>query len=128
MVVPVHDRLQGLPTTATMMYGHVETPEHIAQHLEVVRGIQVDACCPFGDLHATIKARVTQCLHHLYPCADVKCLQCLCIRVLVAAPALWVQDRTGGFTEFVPLSFVAKEAPMFKVKTSRCLALRRVCC
>ena len=52
----------GIPTTATVMYGHVETNEHIARHLALVRDIQ---------------------------------------------------RRTGGFTEFVPLSFVHTEAPMF---------------
>ena len=52
----------GIPTTATVMYGHVETNEHIARHLALV---------------------------------------------------LDIQRRTGGFTEFVPLSFVHTEAPMF---------------
>ena len=52
----------GIPTTATVMYGHVETNEHIVRHLALVRDIQ---------------------------------------------------RRTGGFTEFVPLSFVHTEAPMF---------------
>ncbi|MDO8749824.1 MAG: 5-amino-6-(D-ribitylamino)uracil--L-tyrosine 4-hydroxyphenyl transferase CofH [Dehalococcoidia bacterium] len=52
----------GIPTTSTIMYGHVETPEQIARHLALIRDIQ---------------------------------------------------KRTGGFTEFVPLSFVHTEAPMF---------------
>lgn len=30
----------GLPTTATMMYGHVETAQEIAQHLHLIREIQ----------------------------------------------------------------------------------------
>ena len=51
-----------IPTTSTIMYGHVETTEHKAKHLELIRSIQ---------------------------------------------------KRTGGFTEFVPLSFVHKEAPMY---------------
>ena len=51
----------GLPTTSTMMYGHVETDEQRIAHLEQLRAIQ---------------------------------------------------SRTGGFTEFVPLSFVHEEAPM----------------
>jgi hypothetical protein len=55
---------QGLRSTATMMYGHVEEAWHVARHLAIVRAIQQD---------------------------------------------------TGGFTEFVPLSFVAREAPMYKV-------------
>ncbi|MGD0673901.1 MAG: 5-amino-6-(D-ribitylamino)uracil--L-tyrosine 4-hydroxyphenyl transferase CofH [Polyangiaceae bacterium] len=51
----------GLPTTSTIMYGHVETDRERIQHLDLLRSIQ---------------------------------------------------RRTGGFTEFVPLSFVHEEAPM----------------
>jgi len=53
----------GIPTTSTIMYGHVETALDRARHLELLRGIQKD---------------------------------------------------TGGITEFVPLSFIAAEAPMVK--------------
>lgn len=53
----------GLPTTSTIMYGHVETALDRARHLELLRGIQME---------------------------------------------------TGGITEFVPLSFIAAEAPMAK--------------
>jgi 7,8-didemethyl-8-hydroxy-5-deazariboflavin synthase CofH subunit len=53
----------GIPTTVTVMYGHMETARHRARHLELIRGIQ---------------------------------------------------KETGGFTEFVPLSFIASEAPMFR--------------
>ena len=52
----------GIPTTSTMMFGHVETAKHRAEHMALLR--------------------------HL-------------------------QRETGGFTEFVPLSFVHDEAPMF---------------
>ena len=52
----------GIPTTSTIMYGHVETKEHIARHIALIRDIQ---------------------------------------------------KGTGGFTEFVPLSFVYTEAPMY---------------
>jgi FO synthase subunit 2 len=52
----------GLPTTSTLMYGHVETDAQRMQHLDLLRSIQKD---------------------------------------------------TGGFTEFVPLSFVHTESPMF---------------
>jgi len=52
----------GLPTTSTIMYGHVERPIHWARHLLRIRDLQT---------------------------------------------------RTGGFTEFVPLPFVAMEAPMY---------------
>jgi FO synthase len=51
----------GLRTTATIMFGHVERPEHIARHLLRIRALQ---------------------------------------------------QRTGGFTEFVPLPFVHMEAPI----------------
>ena len=52
----------GLRTTSTIMFGHVDRPEHWARHLLRLRA---------------------------------------------------VQERTGGFTEFVPLPFVAHEAPLF---------------
>ena len=52
----------GIPTTSTVMFGHVETSEQIARHIGLLRDIQ---------------------------------------------------RQTGGFTEFVPLSFVNSEAPMF---------------
>ena len=48
----------GIPTTSTMMYGHVDTPAHWVGHLRVLRGIQ---------------------------------------------------ERTGGFTEFVPLPVRARQ-------------------
>jgi FO synthase subunit 2 len=53
----------GIPTTSTIMYGHVETSEHKARHLALLRDIQ---------------------------------------------------RRTGGITEFVPLSFIHSEAPMYQ--------------
>lgn len=56
----------GLATTATMMFGHVETLAHRMRHLDLIRAIQ---------------------------------------------------KRTGGFTEFVPLSFVHAEAPLFASQT-----------
>ncbi|MCP5189772.1 MAG: 5-amino-6-(D-ribitylamino)uracil--L-tyrosine 4-hydroxyphenyl transferase CofH [Pseudomonadales bacterium] len=52
----------GLPTTATIMYGHIDRPRHWARHLLLLRQLQ---------------------------------------------------QRTGGFTEFVPLPFVHMEAPMY---------------
>jgi len=53
----------GVPTTCTMMYGHVENISHRVEHLEILRNIQ---------------------------------------------------KKTGGFTEFVPLTFMHKNAPIFK--------------
>ncbi|MBI4446012.1 MAG: 5-amino-6-(D-ribitylamino)uracil--L-tyrosine 4-hydroxyphenyl transferase CofH [Acidobacteria bacterium] len=52
----------GIPTTCTIMYGHVETPQHVAAHLVLLRDLQ---------------------------------------------------RRHRGFTEFVPLSFVHTEAPLY---------------
>ena len=52
----------GIPTTSTIMYGHVETIDHCARHLLLLRDLQ---------------------------------------------------RQSGGFTEFVPLSFVHTEAPMY---------------
>lgn len=56
----------GIPTTSTIMYGHVESPSDRAKHLILLRSIQ---------------------------------------------------KETGGFTEFVPLSFVHTEAPMYSRHT-----------
>ena len=58
----------GIPTTSTIMYGHIENARHRAIHLSVLRDIQ---------------------------------------------------KRTGGITEFVPLSFVYEEAPMSHRKALR---------
>ena len=52
----------GIPTTSTVMFGHLETNGHIARHIALLRD---------------------------------------------------VQKNSGGITEFVPLSFVHTEAPMF---------------
>ena len=54
---------QGIRTTSTIMYGHVETPGHWIRHMNLLRDIQKD---------------------------------------------------TGGFTEFVPLSLIYQEAPMYR--------------
>ncbi len=56
---------QGIPTTATMLYGHVETPEQRMKHLRVIRDIQ---------------------------------------------------DDTQGFTEFIPLSFIHYNTPLYRSK------------
>ncbi len=32
----------GIPTTSTLMYGHIETPMHIARHLDLLRSLQAD--------------------------------------------------------------------------------------
>jgi FO synthase subunit 2 len=53
----------GIPSTSTIMFGHVETPEDRTKHIALIREIQ---------------------------------------------------KETGGFTEFVPLSFIHTEAPMYK--------------
>jgi FO synthase len=58
----------GLPTTSTMMYGHVDTPAHWAGHLLLLRELQ---------------------------------------------------ERSGGFTEFVPLPFVHTSAPIYLAGVAR---------
>ena len=58
----------GLPTSATMMYGHVDTPAHWVGHLRVIRSIQ---------------------------------------------------ERTGGFTEFVLLPFIHANAPIYLAGLAR---------
>jgi FO synthase len=58
----------GIPTTATMMYGHVDTPAHWVGHLRVIRRIQ---------------------------------------------------ERTGGFTEFVLLPFVHASSPIYLAGLAR---------
>ena len=60
VIITAHEL--GIPTTSTIMFGHVETNEHIVRHVDLLRDIQ---------------------------------------------------KQTGGITEFVPLSFVHSEAPMF---------------
>lgn len=55
----------GIPTTSTIMYGHIETPTHWVKHMNLLRDIQ---------------------------------------------------KETGGFTEFVPLSLIHQEAPMYQRK------------
>ncbi len=52
----------GIPTTSTIMYGHIETPVHWVKHMNLLRDIQ---------------------------------------------------HETHGFTEFVPLSMIHQEAPMY---------------
>lgn len=58
----------GLPSSSTMMYGHVDTPVHWVRHLRTLRQIQ---------------------------------------------------DRTGGFTEFVGLPFVHHNAPLYLAGKAR---------
>ncbi|HTM85259.1 MAG TPA: 5-amino-6-(D-ribitylamino)uracil--L-tyrosine 4-hydroxyphenyl transferase CofH, partial [Mycobacterium sp.] len=58
----------GLPSSSTMMYGHVDHPRHWVGHINVLRDIQ---------------------------------------------------DRTGGFTEFVPLPFVHQSSPLYLAGAAR---------
>ncbi|PKB65256.1 MAG: 7,8-didemethyl-8-hydroxy-5-deazariboflavin synthase subunit CofH, partial [SAR202 cluster bacterium Io17-Chloro-G2] len=60
VITTAHDL--GIPTTSTVMFGHVETNAHLTRHMALLRDIQ---------------------------------------------------KNSGGITEFVPLSFVHTEAPMF---------------
>ena len=58
----------GIPTTCTMMYGHIEEPHHRVEHIDTLRKIQ---------------------------------------------------EKTGGFTEFVPLTFMHWQTTLFKEGISR---------
>jgi FO synthase subunit 2 len=58
----------GIPTTATMLYGHIEEARHQLKHLDILREMQ---------------------------------------------------DSTGGFTEFVPLSFIHQNTPIYRSGLSR---------
>lgn len=58
----------GIPSTATLLYGHIEENKDIVEHLNIIRDIQ---------------------------------------------------DKTGGFTEFVPLSFIHFKTDAFRNKNSR---------
>lgn len=58
----------GLPSSSTMMYGHVDSPHHWVGHIETIRGIQ---------------------------------------------------DRTGGFSEFVLLPFVHQSSPLYLAGAAR---------
>ena len=64
----------GIPTTATIMYGHIESDADRARHLAIVRDIQ---------------------------------------------------DETGGFTEFVPLSFIHQHTPIYLKGVARAGATGR---
>jgi FO synthase len=66
-VVETAHRL-GIPSSSTMMYGHVDHPRHWVAHLRTLAGIQ---------------------------------------------------DRTGGFTEFVPLPFVHTSSPIYLAGLAR---------
>lgn len=64
----------GIPTTATIMYGHCETDQDRVKHLAILRDIQ---------------------------------------------------DETNGFTEFVPLSFIHMNTPLFRAGNARAGATGR---
>lgn len=58
----------GIPTTATIMYGSIESPEDVVAHLKIIRDIQ---------------------------------------------------DETGGFTEFVPLSYIHGQTSLYRQGISK---------
>ena len=58
----------GIPTTSTIMYGHIEQPEDWVNHILLLRSIQ---------------------------------------------------QRTGGFTEFVPLGFIHEKTPLYRTGRAR---------
>ncbi|MFN3225706.1 MAG: 5-amino-6-(D-ribitylamino)uracil--L-tyrosine 4-hydroxyphenyl transferase CofH [Hyphomicrobiales bacterium] len=76
----------GIPTTATIMYGHVDGPEHWSDHLVRIRDIQAIS----RDKRADSRDKTS-----------------------------FSRDKQGGhsfrgFTEFVPLSFVHEDAPLYR--------------
>jgi 7,8-didemethyl-8-hydroxy-5-deazariboflavin synthase CofH subunit len=76
----------GIPTTATIMYGHVDGPEHWSDHLVRIRDIQAIS----RDKRADSRDKTSLS-----------------------------RDKQGGhsfrgFTEFVPLSFVHEDAPLYR--------------
>ena len=73
----------GIPTTATMMYGHIETWEQRIDHLFIIRDIQ-------RETHGITEfVRID----HLFILRDI-------------------QRETHGITEFVPLTFMGKNNPL----------------
>ncbi len=32
----------GIPSTSTILFGHIETPAHVAEHMEILRGLQLE--------------------------------------------------------------------------------------
>ncbi len=76
----------GIPTTATIMYGHVDGPEHWSDHLVRIRDIQAISRDKRADSRdKTGGSRDKQGAHSF-----------------------------RGFTEFVPLSFVHEDAPLYR--------------
>lgn len=50
----------GLPSSSTLLYGHIEAPRHVAQHLDILRSIQKDTggfteFVPLGFIHTNTK-------------------------------------------------------------------------
>jgi len=79
----------GLRSTATVMYGHVEQPRHVAAHLGTIRAIQkrtggFTEFVPLGFIHE--KNRLFQHLHarpvrrHPKTCASSRWRVCSCAR------------------------------------------------
>ena len=86
VVSAAHDA--GLPTSATLMYGHIEAPEHVARHLTQLRDHQLR--------RGAERAR--------YGGGGV---------------AGGGDAPAAGFTELVPLSFVAAVAPLWRDRATR---------
>ncbi len=50
----------GLPSSSTLLYGHIETPAHVARHLEILRTLQKETggfteFVPLGFIHTNTK-------------------------------------------------------------------------
>lgn len=93
----------GIPTTATIMYGHVDGPQHWADHLERLRKI-----ARVSPLHQAdgLQTSLPQEADGPHKTADGLHDQ--------ADGLSQNQGQTpAGFTEFVPLSFVHEDAPLY---------------
>ena len=89
----------GFPTTATIMFGHVDRPHHWAAHLLALRRLQ--------GSHQRSRGQTNRSPLEGEP-SETR-----------AQPEVEPVGGDGGFTEFVPLPYVHMEAPMFLKGRSR---------
>ena len=94
----------GLPTTATIMYGHIESDEERMRHLELLRSIQEDTCgfteiVPLSFIHAEAPLHLKQMLPDVRPGPsgdDVLRLMAICRLMLGATfknlQTSWVKE------------------------------------
>ncbi len=81
----------GVPTTSTVMFGHVEQPRHLATHLLTVRGIAERSAVRGGGLDAGTGGVAER----------------------------GIRARAAGITEFVPLRFIPHQTLLGRTKGVR---------